>query len=124
MLKGNDKVTQTPLLWQLCPPKKLFRKAANNAIIHSFSVEADSEWRDSKKPTLQTSVHSPSLGLMFCCMFEHLSECSEDTEVGLESPKSSGPSAAAVDEYKRVHARITEGSAVRLFSLESSSSSD
>ena len=78
-----------------------------------------------KKPTLHTRIHSPSLGLMFCCMFEHLSEYSEATEVGLEGPpKSSSPSAAAVDEYKRVHSGSRESSAVRLFSLESSSSSD
>lgn len=62
---------------------------------------------------------------MFCCMFEHLSERWEAMEVGLEGPpKSSSPSAAAVDEYKRVHSSSREGRAVRLSSLESSSSSD
>lgn len=31
MLKGNTKVTQTPLLWHFCHPKRLFKKAANKA---------------------------------------------------------------------------------------------
>lgn len=66
------------------------------------------------------NIHSPSIGFMFYCMFEHLSERSEAMEVGLEGPpKSSSPSAAAVDQYKRVHSRSREGSVVRLFSLES-----
>lgn len=71
-----------------------------------------------------TQIHSPGLGLVLCCVSEHLSECPEAAEVGLEGPpKSPSLSAAAVDEYKRAHSRGRDSSAVRLFS-ESSSSSD
>lgn len=107
MLKGNTKVKQTPLLWQFCPPKRLFRKAANKATYVQcrgwFRVEGF------KKPTLHTGIHSPSPGLMFSpCL--NISKRSEAVQVGLEGPpKSSSPSGAAVDGYERAHSRSREG---------------
>jgi len=50
-------------------------------------------------------------------MSEHLSECSEATEIGLEGPPgSSSPSATVVDEYKKQGGQCCE--AVLLRKLE------